>query len=400
MQRSQQIQNQIKDLPNPSVLEQGHSEQLIEYIRAKIDSAGGRISFAEFMSLALYAPGLGYYTAGKQKFGVSGDFITAPELSPLFSQCLARQCQQILSELHQQSTQALVILEAGGGSGVMAAQLLAELERLDSLPEQYFILELSADLRQRQQQTLTETVPHLMPLVQWLDTLPKQGIEGVLLANEVLDAMPVHRVVLDDHAQEYYVGWDGERFIWQTGEISSQALLDRVSALPRDLPRPYVTEINLAASAWVTTLASVIKKGVALLIDYGFPRHEYYHEQRRNGTLMCHYRHRSHDNPFVYPGLQDITAHVDFTAVADAAVDAGFNVAGFNTQGFFLLACGLENIIASVDIDSTEYIRLSQQIKLLTLPHEMGELFKVLALTKNFSAQLMGFSLQDLRSRL
>ena len=202
MQRSQQIQNQIKDLPNPSALEQGHSEQLIDYIRAKIDSAGGRISFAEFMSLALYAPGLGYYAAGKQKFGVSGDFITAPELSPLFSQCLARQCQQILRELRQQSTQAPIILEAGGGSGVMAAQLLAKLERLDSLPEQYFILELSADLRQRQQQTLTETVPHLMPLIQWLDTLPEEGFHGVLLANEVLDAMPVHRVALDDHAQE------------------------------------------------------------------------------------------------------------------------------------------------------------------------------------------------------
>ncbi len=407
--QKRRIDQEIRDLPQPGGLEQQYSERLIQLIRDRIEEAGGRIPFADYMSLALYAPGLGYYAAGNQKFGRGGDFVTAPEISPLFSRCVARQCRQVLDKLNADDVATPVILEVGGGSGVMAADILAELERMDCLPDAYQILELSADLQQRQAQTLATKVPHLVGRVQWLTALPAQTFNGIVLANELLDAMPVHRFCLPENSSkasfEVYVSWQHERFAWQLDVPSSTRLQERIAAITNLLsdnrPPGFVSEINLAAEAWVKTIADCINVGLLLILDYGFPRQEYYHPQRSAGTLMCHFRHRSHDDPFVYPGLQDITAHVDFTAVAEAAAESGFHVAGYNTQGFFLLAAGLNDMMAEFDPNNTvEYMRLSQKVKMLTLPSEMGELFKVMALTKNIEIPLRGFALQDLRNRL
>ena len=403
------MEHEIKDLPLPEPLAQAQSERLIQTIRQRIQEQGGRISFADYMALALYAPGLGYYSAGNQKFGAGGDFVTAPEISPWFSRCLARQCQQILAQLNQQGEPTPVILEVGGGSGIMAADVLVELERLDSMPGEYWILELSADLRQRQSQTLASKVPHLQDKVRWLDALPASAFSGVVLANELLDAMPVHRFHSSGEGGpvgEYGVTWEHEHFAWQLMPPSSELLKQRIETIVQTLVNngnsaAYTSEINLAAESWVKTLGELLHAGMVLIVDYGFPRHEYYHPQRSGGTLMCHYRHRSHDDPFVYPGLQDITAHVDFTAVAEAGAEAGLHVAGYNTQGFFLLATGIDDALAGVDPDNArDYLRLSQQVKTLTLPSEMGELFKVMALTKNIDVPPLGFTLQDLRSRL
>jgi SAM-dependent MidA family methyltransferase len=406
--QKRRIEQQIRDLPHPDQVAQQQSQRLIQAIRERIDASNGQITFTDYMSLALYAPGLGYYAAGNQKFGRGGDFVTAPEISPLFSRCVARQCRQVLMQLNMQG-QAPEILEVGGGSGIMAADILAELERLDSLPAAYQILELSAELQQRQSETIAAKVPHLAERVQWLRTLPERQFNGVVLANELLDAMPVHRLCWpknsNDPPQEAYVAWQQDRFVWHFDDLSSNRLrlraVDIAASLGDHRPADFISEINLAAEAWVMTLADVLDTGMLLIIDYGFPRHEYYHAQRSAGTLMCHYCHRSHDDPFVYPGLQDITAHVDFTAIAEAGTASGLHVAGYNTQGFFLLASGLQDMMAEVDPnDAEEYLRLSQQVKLLTLPSEMGELFKVMALTKNMDIPLQGFALQDLRNRL
>ncbi len=381
-------------LPEPDEKARAHSMALIRLLVDEIDAAGGQISFARYMALALFAPGLGYYSAGSQKFGSSGDFVTAPEISPLFSRCLARQTAEVLENLGGGD-----VLEVGGGSGIMAADLLAELAVLGTLPEQYFLLELSADLRQRQRETLAQKVPHLLARVQWLDSLPGDGFRGVVLANELLDALPVHLFRAGaDGFTERCVAWQDGRFQWRNAGIGDAALAQRLTMLGEGLPEGYESELNLAADGWIGSIASLLQAGVAFLIDYGFSRHEYYHPQRDRGTLMCHYRHRAHDDPFVYPGLQDITAHVDFTAIAECAVDRGLNVLGYNTQGLFLLANGITELAQSDD-ERTQ-LRLAQQVRTLTLPGDMGELFKVMALGRNYDMPLRGFMLQDLRGKL
>lgn len=393
------LEKQLLQLPVPTEEAHQHSQQLVQAIVDEIEQHNGRISFEHYMRMALTEPGLGYYVSGNQKFGESGDFVTAPEISSLFSRCLARQCAQILSRWPDQGDRQL--LEFGAGSGVMAADILLELEQQQMLPARYLILELSAELKQRQQQTLQQRVPHLSSRVQWLDALPASGFCGVVLANEVLDAMPVHRFFKTaEQLGEYYVAWENDQFVWQQGEFSNVLIAERVKQVSSALPDGYTSEINMAADAWIATIAERLAQGVVLIIDYGFPRHEYYHPQRNQGTLMCHYRHRSHDNPFLYPGLQDITAHVDFSAVAQAADDAGMQVAGYTSQAFFLIANGLESFLQDVDVNSPDYMRLTQQVKTLTMPGEMGELFKVLALSKNSDGSLQGFQLHDLRSKL
>jgi len=393
------LKKQLLQFPEPEVDAQRNSLALVALICEEIAQAGGKIPFERFMSLALTAPGLGYYSAGNQKLGQHGDFVTAPEISPLFSRCIAHQCDQVLTRLHQDG--AASILEFGAGSGIMAAEILQELERLQCLPEHYYILEVSAELQQRQRETIQRHVPHLDGRVTWLQALPQPPFRGIVLANEVLDALPVHRFYKTPQGVgEYYVAWNGERFVWELGDMSRDLLTDFVSSLANDLPNNYQSEVNLSAAAWVGSVAEFMGEGVVLIVDYGFPRHEYYHAQRTQGTLMCHYRHRAHDDPFVYPGLQDITAHVDFTAVAEAACDAGLDVAGYNSQGFFLMANGLEKFVASADINNPEYVRTVQQIKTLTMPHEMGELFKVMALSKAYDGALQGFQFQDLRDKL
>ncbi len=387
-------------LPTPEGEALEHSERLVAVIRGEIEAAGGRLPFDRYMELALYAPGLGYYTAGSRKFGEGGDFVTAPEISPLFAQCLARQCAPLLKQLGSAD-----ILEFGAGSGALAADLLMALEQLGSLPEHYFILELSPDLRARQHETLASRVPGLLSRVEWLDSLPEPGFRGVVLANEVLDAMPVQRFrIADGEVSEQMVGWEDDHFVTQWAASVSAELTGAIVPLAERLafdPDDYESEINLRAASWLQALGEVISAGAVLLIDYGYPRAEYYHPQRDRGTLMCYYRHQTHPDPLVLPGLQDITAHVDFTAMAEAAQKAGFSVAGYTTQAYFLMGCGLDQLVAASDpSDVATHMTLVQGVKRLTLPAEMGESFKVLGLTRDLDVPLAGFAMRDMRERL
>lgn len=381
-------------LPEPTPEEHALSQHLAALIRAEIARAGGAISFARFMELALYAPELGYYSAGKHKFGAAGDFVTAPELGPVFAQCLARQCAQILAALPNGD-----LLEVGAGSGALAVQLLLELERLGQLPAHYFILEISSTLRARQRTLFADRAAHLLERVQWLDNLPSAGFRGIVLGNELLDALPVERFrVGAQRVAQMQVGWGDNCFAWREA-LANEALRTRVTGL--DLPEGYVSEIGFAAEGWVRSVADILEKGVLLLVDYGFPRHEFYHPQRSSGTLMCHYRHRAHDDPLLYVGLQDITAHVDFTAIAEASTDSGLSLLGYTSQALFLLGCGLDELATQVDqSDARAYLQFTNEVKKLTLPHEMGELFKVIALGRGIDMPLAGFRLQNRRDRL
>ena len=393
-----------RNLPAASAEEAAHSKRVSDAIRARIAARDGAISFSEFMQLALYAPALGYYSAGRQKFGAAGDFVTAPELSPLFSRCLARACAPILHELSHTGGSADV-LEAGAGTGAMAAEILSALADADALPGRYFILELSADLRARQRATIAARTPALLARVEWLDELPPPGYRGVVLGNEVLDAMPVERFIrTDEGARLLHVGADADGFHWRLGVANDlEARIDaRLNALESfALPVGYISEINLHAEAWLRSIGERLAAGVIFLLDYGFPRAEFYHPQRAQGTLMCHYRHRAHDNPFVRIGAQDITAHVDFTALAEAADAAGLAVRGFTAQAAFLLSLGLmESAQTSNPNDARRHLATTAQIKRLTLPSEMGELFKVIAFSRGYAAPVPGFALQDRRARL
>lgn len=379
-------------LPEPSADALEHSIRLVDSIKAAIADAGGWIPFARYMELALYAPGLGYYSGGARKFGPGGDFITAPELTPLFGQALAAQVEQVID------LSAPAIIEAGAGTGLLAADLLLELERRHCLPDSYAILELSGELRGRQFDTLAEKAPHLVSRVRWLDALPA-SFSGVLVANEVLDVMPVHVVVSRAHELfERGVALDGEGCLRWADSPAQGAVADAARAL--ELPRPatgeYVTEINLASRAWVAEWAARLERGALLLVDYGYPRAEYYLPSRSSGTLLCYYRHHAHGDPFLWPGLNDITAFVDFTSVAEAAHDSGLDVLGYTSQAAFLLNCGVLDALARRGPeDSTDYIRAARAVHRLTAPHEMGELFKVLALGKGLAAPLVGFTRSD-----
>ena len=386
-------------LPTPGPAEQSHSDQLVEVIRNEIDSSAGAIRFDRFMELALYAPGLGYYVAGQRKFGEAGDFITSPEISPVFAQCLARQCQQVLQQLPGGD-----LLEFGAGSGILAADLLAELEQLQSLPERYLILDISPDLRHRQQETLQQKTPHLLPLVSWIDQLP-EAFNGVIIANEVLDAMPVQRFrVGDEWIEEEFVSYDDQGcFTIRYQPATTPGLIQQVEAINETDPLPggYISEINQRATSWIRALSASLQKGAVLLIDYGYPQREYYLPERSTGTLMCHYQHRAHADPFILVGLQDITAYVDFTAVADTALNAGLKVDGFATQVHFLMGCGLDQILNQSDPDDIlNHMQLMQGVKKLTLPSEMGERFKVLGLSRGLLEPPIGFGLMNMLGRL
>ena len=384
------------ELPIPAPDAIAHSEKLVHLIHDELTRNHGFIPFARFMELALYAPGLGYYSAGTQKFGATGDFVTAPEISPLFSQCLARQCQQVLEQLDQG-----IILELGAGSGVMAADILSTLEQQKCLPERYLILEVSAELQQRQRTTLAQRIPHLLDKVEWLTTLPLKPINGIILANEVADALPVQRFIIENNAcYELYVGYENDQFIWHKMPASAEL----IKHLPDELLNSqtiYSSEINLMLPGWIKSLSQALQKGLILLIDYGFPQRELYHPDRYMGTLMCHYRHHAHSDPFWLPGLQDITAHVDFTAIAESAHKAGLEVSGYTHQAAFLLGTGLLEFAQNFMHKLPQQLVLSQQIQILTSPSEMGELFKIIGLTRDFYMEKwLGFSMQDRRMSL
>jgi SAM-dependent MidA family methyltransferase len=378
------------ELPPPTADALAHSARLAERIRAAIDEAGGAIPFGRYMELALYAPGLGYYSAGARKFGAAGDFVTAPEISSLFSRCLARQCAEVLEECGGS------ILELGAGSGVMAADILLELQALEKLPEEYLILEVSAELKERQRQTLAAKATALASRARWLDALPEK-FTGVMLGNEVLDALPVARFLKRPGGfDEYCVRIEGEGFGWSTrpaGEQLAAVLQAFEATLPQALAAGYISEICLGVMPLVSSLAACLRHGALLLLDYGYPRNAYYHPERSMGTLMCHYRQRAHDDPFLYPGLQDITTHVDFTAVAEAGTSSGMELAGYTTQAHLLMALGVAGL-AGTDM------RAAQQVKLLTLPEEMGERFKAIGFSRGLDRELRGFALRDLSRQL
>jgi SAM-dependent MidA family methyltransferase len=387
----------MNPLPEPDQEARARSRELVGKIGRAIDAAEGSIGFDTYMNMALYDPGLGYYHAPMRIFGARGDFVTAPEVSPLFAQCLARPCAQVLKHLGGD------ILEFGAGSGSLAAELLLTLERLGALPRRYYILELSAALRQRQAHYMQERAPDLFNRVSWLQALPVAGFRGVVLANEVLDAMPVTCFALRENAVfERRVTLDQGNLIWieQPADAHLRARVEAImEVLPTPLPDGYRSELNPALGAWMRSLAEPLHQALLLIIDYGYPRREYYHRQRSCGTLLCHYQHRAHDDPFFYPGLQDISANVDFTAVAQASAAADFDLLGYTSQAQFLLSSGLDALFACA-ANECERWRFTQEVKRLTLPGEMGDRFQVMALGRGIESRLLGFAGRDYRARL
>lgn len=380
---------------------------MVARIRAELTAAGDWISFERFMELALYAPGLGYYSAGSVKIGPGGDFVTAPEVSTLFGRCIARQCAEVLR------VTGGGILELGAGTGSLAAAILPELATLGVLPERYAILEVSADLAARARSRLARLPEALSERVIWLRQLPERPIVGVILANEVADALPCRRVrwseggivelgvaLAEDGSQS---ASHGQRPFCErparAGAALAAACAEISSALPEPLPDGYTSEVCLRLAPWIASLGECLARGALLLGDYGLPRRHYYHPQRVEGTLRCHFKQRAHDDPFINIGVQDITAWVDFTRVAVAGSEAGLEVSGFSTQTAFLLALGIESLVA-VAQDEIEHARLAGEARRLLMPEEMGEAFKAMALTRDFAAPLAGFALQDLRHSL
>ena len=403
-------------LPPLSPEERHHSRSLAGLIRAELAAAGGWLSFERFMELALYAPGLGYYSAGSVKIGVGGDFVTAPEVSDLFNRCVARQCAEILT------TTGGGILELGAGTGRMAATVLSALAAQGVLPERYAILEVSADLAARQRARLAQLPPQLRERVVWLEGLPQSPLRGVMLANEVADALPCRRFTWRDGAvRELGVALDettasaggatggapeacGEEISFREQSAAAQAPLARaceglLASLEGELPPGYVSELCLRVEPWIASLSECLERGVLLLCDYGLPRRHYYHRERASGTLRCHFKQRAHADPYINVGVQDITAWVDFTRIAEAALAADLTVSGFATQAAFLLATGLEGLVAEAG-DGAPRARLAGEARRLVLPEEMGEAFKFMALTRGYDAPLCGFALQDLRHLL
>ena len=371
-------------MPTPDDSALAHSAGVAHLVRARLADNGGWISFADYMDLVLYAPGLGYYSAGAQKFGPAGDFVTAPGLGSLFARCLARVTGQTLDQLG-----GGVVLEVGGGTGALAADLLWSLRT--SPPRQYLLLEVSADLRERQRARIAAQVPELLDRVQWLDRLPETPLTGVLIANEVLDALPTERFTMrDGKPRQLGVHLQAGEFAWSS--VTAPAALEAaVRAIEQDiggrLPDGYSSEVSLRQPAWIASLAASLDQGLALFTDYGYSRREYYHPQRTEGTLSCHYRHHWHADPFLLPGLQDITAWVDFSAAARAAVAAGLAVAAYATQTHFLLATG---ILQEMEPETSrarnqgEMLAMAAELRQLLMPGEMGERFKLLALSRDF----------------
>ncbi len=399
------IRRQIQvlgNVPEPSSDAIAHSEKLYQHLKQQLSNQP--LPFHDVMEQLLHAPGLGYYSAGAHKIGAAGDFVTAPEISSFFGFALAQQCSQVLKITGGS------ILEFGAGLGTLAKDILLQLEVDDCLPDNYFIVEISADLRQRQQLRLKEEIPHLYSKISWLEQLPVEGFDGMILANEVIDAMPIH--LFENTADgvkdvQVIIQDDGELELDVSNDLSStlEEWLSRDEINRLSFTEGYRSEVNLAMESWIASLSKCLNKGLILLVDYGYPRHEYYLPERTEGTLNCHYRHHSHDKVLLLAGLQDITAHVDFTAIAESASDAQLSVSGYTNQASFLSGCGiLQMAEQAADGDLDTQMRIAQQIRTLIMPDEMGEVFKVIALTKELpmdvSEHLIGFAFSDLRHQL
>ena len=387
-------------LPEPGEPALAHSYAMHEYLTEYIASNNGFITFADYMQQVLYAPALGYYVVGTHKIGEAGDFITAPEISSVFSHCIANAIKPVLRQLPNP-----VIYEFGAGRGTMAADIIKHLIAENVDIASYCIIEVSADLAERQYQYLARKIPDFINRVVWLTELPDQ-IQGVILANEVLDAMPVTLFrKTNDAAKELGVSLMQDELVLVQSEQENTRLVERVREIETDtgqtLENGYTSEVNFVADDWLRELHGFIDKAALLLIDYGYPRREYYHAQRHLGTLMCHYQHHAHTDPFFYPGIQDITSHVDFTAIANAATGCGFQLDGYTTQAHFLLENNFQSILESMSDGTPEsMVILSREVQKLVMPHEMGELFKVIGFSKNLEHGMTGFSNHDLSHKL
>ena len=389
----------LHELPEPDADSARHVKLVTAHISALIEAAGGDISFAEFMQQALYAPGLGYYSAGATKFGAAGDFVTAPEISVLFGQVLGTQCAAVLRQVRGGN-----ILELGAGSGALAVTILNRLAALEALPDHYFILEVSADLKERQETRLREEVPGIADRVAWLSGLPTDFC-GAIIANEVADALPVERFLKKDGStlqSRVANGKDG--FSWRH-IAAPDKLRNAIEYIEQQIDQPladnYESEISLGLAEWIGDLRRCMQAGFVFIFDYGVSRREYYAADRQRGWLRCHFRHRAHDNPLVLPGIQDLTAWVDFTSVAEAGCNAGLDVAGYVSQAHFLMAGGLEQELAGMaELPARQQLKLSREVKLLTLPTEMGENFKCMGLGLGDVTAPPAFSLSDRRHAL
>jgi SAM-dependent MidA family methyltransferase len=384
------------NMPPPTDDALDHSARVAAHIERVIVASGGWISFADYMGAALYAPGLGYYVAGARKFGSAGDFVTAPEMTTLFGEALAAQIAEVLVRIPEGA-----VIELGPGTGRLAADVLGALAARDALPEKYCLLEVSPDLRERQRDLLRQRVPDLVSRVEWIEVLPPRW-RGALLANEMLDAVPPH-LISRRGGTWYERGVEiGAARNLRFGDrpLAKGALSDAaISLFPNE--GDYASEINPAAQALLRSLALRCDAGALLIVDYGFPASEYYHPQRDGGTLMTHYRHRVVDDPFFLPGLADLTAHVDFSAMARAGIAGGMSIAGYATQARFLINCGILDALARRgDPQSAAYLREAAAVQKLLSPAEMGELFKVLAMVKGIGEDLAGFREGDQSHRL
>ena len=381
-------------MPDPPDELKRLSASLSAIIREEIRDRGP-IPFSRYMEMALYQPGLGYYSAGLHKLGAAGDFVTSPELGSLFAGCLARQIEEISQCLGEYD-----ILEIGAGSGHLAADILQLLDK-GLLPGRYMILDRSADLRQVQREHLSSVAPGLLDRVEWLDHPPDRPWRGVLLANEVIDALVIERFqVANSGLKQLCVGEQDGGFAWVDRPAPGE-MVNSFEALGVDFPANYRSELSLQLFPWLKAMTASMQQGLALFIDYGYPRREYYLQERNDGTLICHYRHRAHDDVFFWPGLQDITAFVDFTLLAEAADQCGLQVEGYTSQAMFLFGCGLDQVLAAQTAVSADGgMALNTQTRQLTLPGMMGERFQVMGLGRDLGIPLMGFSLLDLRHRL
>ena len=373
-------------LPPPPPEAVAHSHQLAERIATAIGEEGGWIPFSRFMQLALYEPGFGYYAAGSRKIGAEGDFVTAPEISPMFARCIAMQARQVLDRTGGD------ILELGPGTGALAVDLMAELKAQGAALPRYRLLETSPDLRERQRARIAERLPEAAGRFEWIDRLPAR-IDGLVVANEVLDVLPcalLHRT--GGEILERGVVLTEAGFGWEDIALPEGDLKRRAAAVIPPGDYDYLTEVNLAAEGLVRSVAAALGRALALFVDYGYAQSEYYHPQRSMGTLRCHYRHRYHNDPFFLPGLQDITAHVDFTSMARAAQAADAEVMGYTTQAHFLISCGLAVMVAETDPGMTlSRLKATSAVNRLINPSEMGELFKVLGIGRGIDSPLQGF---------
>jgi len=376
-----------------------HAVRVRAGLMAQIAANGGFLSFEKFMDFALYAPGLGYYSGGAEKLGRDGDFTTAPEVSALFGACVAVQCAEVIGGM-----EAPVLMEIGAGTGRLSLDVMQRLESLNRLPLRYWILDISADLKDRQRKLFEERAPHLLNRVQWLDSPPEGDFEGVIIANEVLDALPVARFRWrPSGAQELGVVAEGEAFAWGTRAAPPDmaAACEVLRGAAGGWDEGYISEYCPRLNAWTRAVTQCLRRGAVLWFDYGLPRAQYYFAQRHEGTLLCHYRHRVHDDPLAYPGLQDITAWVDFTSLAEASRTAEFELAGFTTQAHFLAATGIDQEMQRLAADdAARFARLAGEARQLMLPGEMGERFKVMAWLRGMDLDLRGMALVDLRGSL